>query len=292
MRWRSRAPEWVSFASLAELDAAGPERRDDGRRDSRVLEVVDALAVAAAVGRERPLALVCSVERDDAQLAGVMAGVALEPAVVGAGEHLRELHGPVGRLLAGGGDEANELAAQGRALEVHVSGLALVRRAGEDTPREAELSCPGDSRLLFPNSRGGYLDFRNFNRRHWKPVQKSVGIEPLRDLYDLRHTYATFALRAGVPVFALSRFMGTSIAMIDLHYGHLAVDSYQHAVSLLDALASSERWTLRGRRNRSAQRRSTTGVRGLARSARSEPWTLGGRRASPPSSNSTTKGVD
>jgi hypothetical protein len=31
--------------------------------------------------------------------------------------------------------------------------------------------------------------------------------------------------------------MGTSIAMIDLHYGHLAVDSHQHAVSLLDALA-------------------------------------------------------
>ncbi len=53
----------------------------------------------------------------------------------------------------------------------------------------------------------------------------------------MRHTYATFALRAGVPVFALSRFMGTSIAMIDLHYGHLAVDSYRHAVSLLDALA-------------------------------------------------------
>ncbi len=94
-----------------------------------------------------------------------------------------------------------------------------------------------DSPLLFPNTRGGHLDFRNFNRRHWKPVQKRVGIEPLRDLYDLRHTYATFALRAGVPVFALSRFMGTSIAMIDLHYGHLAVDSYQHAVSLLDALA-------------------------------------------------------
>jgi integrase len=94
-----------------------------------------------------------------------------------------------------------------------------------------------ESPLLFPNARGGYLDFRNFNRRQWKPVQKSVGIEPPRGLYDLRHTYATFALRAGVPVFALSRFMGTSIAMIDLHYGHLAVDSYQHAVSLLDALA-------------------------------------------------------
>ena len=40
-------------------------------------------------------------------------------------------------------------------------------------------------------------------------AQRAVGIEPLRDLYDLRHTYATFALCAGVPVFALSRFMGT-----------------------------------------------------------------------------------
>jgi hypothetical protein len=26
-------------------------------------------------------------------------------------------------------------------------------------------------------------------------------------------------------------YLGTSIAMIDLHYGHLAVDSHEHAVS-------------------------------------------------------------
>jgi hypothetical protein len=38
----------------------------------------------------------------------------------------------------------------------------------------------------------------------------------LRHLYDLRHTYATFALRAGVSVFAVSRFMGSSIAMIEI----------------------------------------------------------------------------
>jgi hypothetical protein len=31
--------------------------------------------------------------------------------------------------------------------------------------------------------------------------------------------------------------MGSSIAMIDQHYGHLAHDSRHHAVSLLDALA-------------------------------------------------------
>jgi integrase len=64
---------------------------------------------------------------------------------------------------------------------------------------------PSESPLLFANSRGGYIDFRSFGRRHWKPAQTAAGIEPLRHLYDLRHTYATFALRAGVSVFAVSR---------------------------------------------------------------------------------------
>jgi integrase len=91
--------------------------------------------------------------------------------------------------------------------------------------------------ILFPNMRGGRIDFRVFGRRHWKPAQMAAGVEPLRGLYDLRHTYATFALRAGVSVFAVSRFMGSSLAMIDYHYGHLARDSREHAVSLLDALA-------------------------------------------------------
>jgi integrase len=96
---------------------------------------------------------------------------------------------------------------------------------------------PSVIEILFPNARGRRIDFRSFGRRHWKPAQRAAGIDPLRDLYDLRHTYATFALRAGVPVFAVSRFMGSSIAMIDHHYGHLAHDSREHAVFLLDALA-------------------------------------------------------
>src|SRR4029078_7490393 len=50
---------------------------------------------------------------------------------------------------------------------------------------------------------------------------------------DLRHTYATFRAPCRSVVFAVSRCMGSSIAMIDYHYGH----SREHAVSLLDALA-------------------------------------------------------
>jgi hypothetical protein len=49
-------------------------------------------------------------------------------------------------------------------------------------------------------------------------------------------TFATFALRAGISTFELSRFMGASLTMIDRHYGHLARDGREHAIRLLDSL--------------------------------------------------------
>jgi hypothetical protein len=145
--------------------------------------------------------------------------------------------------------------------------------------------------VLFPNADGGHLDFRNFNRRHWKPVQKAAGVDPLRDLYDLRHTYATFALRAGVPVFSLSRFMGTSIAMIDLHYGHLAVDSHEHAVSLLDALALERAVDAGWTSARKAARPHRDTVSRPAEATLGGWWTLGGRRCPKPRDEFCQKGL-
>ena len=102
------------------------------------------------------------------------------------------------------------------------------------------------SPLLFPAERGGYLDLHNFRNREWKPAQRAAGIEPMRRVYDLRHTFATFALRAGISTFDLSRYMGASLTMIDRHYGHLARDGREHAIRLLDELSAGERpgWTL------------------------------------------------
>ena len=108
-----------------------------------------------------------------------------------------------------------------------------------------------ESPLLFPAPRGGYIDLHNFRAREWRPAQLAAGVEPIRRPYDLRHTYATFALRAGISIFDLSRFMGASLAMIDRHYGHLARDGREHAVALLDTYArDSAAWTPRGRRSK------------------------------------------
>jgi integrase len=46
--------------------------------------------------------------------------------------------------------------------------------------------------LLFPSLRGAYFDLHNFRTREWKPAQLAAEITPIRRVYDLRHTFATF----------------------------------------------------------------------------------------------------
>ena len=83
------------------------------------------------------------------------------------------------------------------------------------------------------------FDIHHFRPFQWRPAQKVAGITPMRRIYDLRHTFATFALRAGISTFELSRYMGASLTMIDRHYGHLARDGRDHAINLLDNYSGS-----------------------------------------------------
>jgi len=65
----------------------------------------------------------------------------------------------------------------------------------------------------------------NWLAREWKPALRAVGIDPPRRIYDLRHTYATMSLAAGVSLFSLARKMGTSVERIDRTYGHLTPEA-------------------------------------------------------------------
>jgi len=98
-----------------------------------------------------------------------------------------------------------------------------------------------DTPLVFPAPKGGYIGLDSWRTREWYPALGAAGIDQ-RGPYHLRHTFATEALAAGVSIFELARLMGTSIAMIDRTYGHLARDSEQAIPARLDArrVASSE----------------------------------------------------
>ena len=58
-----------------------------------------------------------------------------------------------------------------------------------------------------------------FRAREWAPAVGASGVRTPARIYDLRSTFASNALAAGVSVFELARLMGTSVAMIERHYG-------------------------------------------------------------------------
>jgi hypothetical protein len=78
-----------------------------------------------------------------------------------------------------------------------------------------------DTPYPFAAKRGGPFDLNNFRRREWAPTIEASGVRRPACLYDLRSTFASNALAAGVSVFELGRLMGTSVAMIERHCGTL-----------------------------------------------------------------------
>jgi integrase len=84
-----------------------------------------------------------------------------------------------------------------------------------------ELPARLHTRLLFPAPNGGLINLDNFRRREWAPAIEASGVQTPARPYDLRSTYASNQLAAGVTVFELARLMGTSVRMIEKHYGIL-----------------------------------------------------------------------
>jgi integrase len=129
---------------------------------------------------------------------------------------------------------------------VHEQGL-IGERSRRDVPltrralaaidaMPARISTP----LLFPASKGGFIDLDNWRRREWRPGLDAAGLDSDLTPYAMRHTYASFALDAGVTLFELARLMGTSVKVIDETYGHLVRDSHERVRRALEERARRE----------------------------------------------------
>jgi integrase len=97
-----------------------------------------------------------------------------------------------------------------------------------------------DTPLLFPAERGGLLNLDNFRRREWAPAVESAAIRTPARIYDLRSTFASNAIAAGIDVFELARVMGTSIDMIERHYGTLLSGAAAGIASRLAAFEAEQ----------------------------------------------------
>ena len=63
----------------------------------------------------------------------------------------------------------------------------------------------------------------------------TAGITRPARIYDLRSTFASNALAAGLTTFELARIMGTSVQMIEAHYGALIDTAHESLLTRLEA---------------------------------------------------------
>jgi integrase len=81
-------------------------------------------------------------------------------------------------------------------------------------------------------------DGKAWDKDAWKKPVKSAaeaaGLPPEVTAYSLRHSVITDLIGAGLDVLTVARLSGTSIAMIERHYGHLRAE---HAAAALATLA-------------------------------------------------------
>lgn len=91
--------------------------------------------------------------------------------------------------------------------------LEILRRA-----QKVEAMEPNPDAPFFRDTDGGLVDQDMFSARRWRRALAALKIPP-RGLYTTRDTFISHALTAGRPAQAVAEYCGTSLAMLDRHYG-------------------------------------------------------------------------
>lgn len=119
---------------------------------------------------------------------------------------------------------AHDKAGAGRTIALSAAAVDLLREAARDKLPAAPL-------LAYP-------DGSHWGKDAWvqliRRTADKAGLPRGTCLYSLRHSGITDALTAGVDTLTVARMAGTSLQMIERHYGHLL---HQHAADAMQALA-------------------------------------------------------
>jgi integrase len=166
------------------------------------------------------------------------------------------------------GARPGELAKATRAqFDAQAKTLKLFHRKGNGTVRERHVVLTGAALALFERLAKSKLpgallltrdDGQPWTRIEWSrrinaaaeaAVVKDDAGEVLKDdkgkevklppgvcLYSCRHTYISQAILDGLTTLDVARLTGTSLAMIDKHYGHLAQDSVRERLAKVQML--------------------------------------------------------
>jgi integrase len=86
--------------------------------------------------------------------------------------------------------------------------------------------------FVFVNSAGRPIGVKAFTQWTWNPTLRRLGLRP-RKFYATRHTFISLALTRGWNLKALAEYCGTSVTMIERHYGRYLGGDTQAQLALL-----------------------------------------------------------
>ena len=117
----------------------------------------------------------------------------------------------------------------------HVPMNDTVRALLRDLPSRLEEHAPDKPHYVFPSATGeSPLDAKNYIHRVFEPALKAAKIAGLR-WHDLRHTFASRLVMAGVDLRTVQELMGHKTIAMTLRYAHLSPAHQLEAVQRLNA---------------------------------------------------------
>jgi len=190
---------------LAWRVALRPAKNADGRRDA-YLDMAQRKALAAKAAPD---------------LALLLRGLSLVPLRPGA----------LAALTAGSFDKRLGVLTIGKDKAGKDRRIKLPEATAAFFAEQAENKLP--KAPLFAQASG-----RSWNKDDWKgPIKEaaaSADLAPTTTAYTLRHSVITDLVTGGLDLLTVAQLSGTSVVMIERHYGHLRAD---HAAAALAALA-------------------------------------------------------
>ena len=89
--------------------------------------------------------------------------------------------------------------------------------------------------LVFPPSRGQFIDWRTWVRRYWRPAAKAARVKGVP--YDLRHTFCSLLHHEGQPLIYVASQLGQSVLRTQEMYAHIfAEDVVPGGLTMVDAV--------------------------------------------------------
>jgi integrase len=89
------------------------------------------------------------------------------------------------------------------------------------------------SEYVFPHAKDHSRPITSINW-HWRQIRAAAGLDDVR-LHDLRHSFASHAVRDGVPLPVVARLLGHANVKMTLRYAHVGDDEVAEAAERVGA---------------------------------------------------------